>query len=406
MPVAAFADDALNTFSSSIADEIVELTSALVRTSSVSGTEAAVIDVARSYLEAHGVAVEVVARDARRPNLVATVGEGGPVLAYNGHLDTVPVLDPAAWRSDPLTAVVEGDRLTGLGSVDMKGPCAVMMLTAACLAKHSGQLRGSLQLQLVSDEEDGCYYGTIYLIEEMLAGRLAWPDKVISGEYTGLKIMNAERGSFKFKVTFHGVPTHTATARVEGVNPIRHAALAVLALDRPLDRFHPEVGYGVISPNIINGGHFVSSVPAECSIVVDRRILPGETDESALVEAEGWIREALRDHPEARFEIAPMVDANQRKRYSPPNVTAWNSPIVQSLVNAHERITKSKAEPFVDWFGVTDGRLFRYKGISTAAYGPTGAHFHGSNEYVNISALMTQLRVFVDVAFQTLGRAR
>jgi acetylornithine deacetylase/succinyl-diaminopimelate desuccinylase-like protein len=190
---------------------------------------------------------------------------------------------------------------------------------------------------------------------------------------------------------------------LDGVNPIRHAALAVLALDRSLDRFHPQVGYGIISPNIINGGHFVSSVPAECSIVVDRRILPGETDETALEEAEGWIREALRDNPEARFEIAPLIDANKRKRYSPPNVTEWDSPIVQSLVRAHERITERKAEPFVDWFGVTDGRLFRYQGIGTAAYGPTGAHFHGSNEYVDVSALVTQLRVFVDVAFQTLG---
>lgn len=403
MPAVTIAEDALKNFSSSVRDDIVDLTSKLVRTSSISGSEAAVMDVAKDYLESHGVPVQVFARDPRRPNLVATVGKGSPVLAFNGHLDTVPVLDPASWLGDPLSPAVEGDRLIGLGAVDMKGPCAVMMLAAACVAQQAGALQGSLQLQLVSDEEDGCFYGTIYLIEEMLAGRLAWPDMVISGEYTGLKVMNAERGSFKFKVTFQGVPTHTATARVEGVNPIRHAALAVLALDRPLERFHPEVGYGIISPNIINGGHFVSSVPAECSIVVDRRILPGETDESALVEAEGWIREALRDHPEARFEIAPMVDVNKRKRYSPPSVTEWNSPIVQSLVSAHERITGNKAQPFVDWFGVTDGRLFRYKGISTAAYGPTGAHFHGSNEYVDVSALVTQLRVFVDVAFHTLG---
>src|SRR5438477_2320530 len=123
------ADRALEHFSGSIQDELVELTSKLVSTPSVSSSELAVMEVAKEYLESHGLRAEVHARDPRRPNLVATVGEGKPVLAFNGHLDTVPVLDPGAWRTDPLVPSLEGDRLTGLGAVDMKGPCAAMMLT-------------------------------------------------------------------------------------------------------------------------------------------------------------------------------------------------------------------------------------------------------------------------------------
>lgn len=384
-------------------DELLSLTSRLVAVSSVSGQEKEVMDLARAYLEERGVRVEIRARDPGRPNLVATIGSGRPVLVVNGHLDTVPVSDAGAWQTDPLVATRHGERLHGLGSVDMKGPCAVMMLLAARLNRHRERLNGTLQLQLVCDEEDGCYHGTVYLIEEMKAGRLPRPDMVLSGEYSRLKLMNAERGSFKFQVVFHGRPTHTATARVEGINPIVHAARAVVALERPLPRFHPEVGYGVISVNMIKGGTFASQVPGDCTLIVDRRMLPGETDATSLLEAEEMIREALRDYPEARFQLEPLMDKNGRKRYSPPAGTAWTSRIVQAMARAHQAVTGATAEPFVDWFGVTDGRLFRYEGIETVAYGPHGEHFHGPNEYVDFPSLITQLRTFVTATLDLIG---
>jgi acetylornithine deacetylase/succinyl-diaminopimelate desuccinylase-like protein len=378
--------------------DIVELTSRLVSVPSI-GEEAAVMDEARRYLEEQGLAVEVRSRDPQRPNLVITIGTGSPVLILNGHLDTVPVAAPEAWQTEPLTPTVVGDRLYGLGAFDMKGPCAVMMLAAARLSRYSDHLRGSLQLQLVSDEESGCFYGTIFLIEEILAGRLARPQMVISGEPSWLKLMNAERGSFKYTVTFYGRPSHTVMARTEGINPIAHAARAVLALEQPLPRFHPEVGYGVISVNEIQAGGFPSAVPGECSLLIDRRMLPGETDESCLAETEEIVREVLRDAPEARFEVRRWSE----RRYSPPNLTDWTSPVVQAVARAHETVTGSRAEPFLDYFGATDGRLFRYEGIDTVAYGPRGAHPHGSNEYVEVSSLYTQLQVLVTAAIGVLS---
>lgn len=77
-------------------DELLRLASDLIAVPSVSGEEERVMELARAWLESHGVAVGVHARDPKRPNLVATVGTGRPMLALNGHLDTVPVADRAS----------------------------------------------------------------------------------------------------------------------------------------------------------------------------------------------------------------------------------------------------------------------------------------------------------------------
>ena len=49
----------------------------------------------------------VIARDERRPNLIISIGDPatGPTMAMNGHLDTVPVSDADAWRTDPFDPV-------------------------------------------------------------------------------------------------------------------------------------------------------------------------------------------------------------------------------------------------------------------------------------------------------------
>jgi acetylornithine deacetylase/succinyl-diaminopimelate desuccinylase-like protein len=382
--------------------EIIELTARLVAISSESGNERPAMEAVRSWLGSHGVAVREFSRDPARPNLVATVGSSGPLLAFNGHLDTVPVADRTTWRTDPLAATREGDRLYGLATLDMKGPVAVMLLTAAALQRHAERLTGRLQLHLVSDEETGCYYGTIFMIEEIRAGRLPRPDMVLCGESSDLKVMNAERGTFKFNITFRGRPAHTAWADTDGINPIMHAARAALALEHALTGEHPDVGKGALSVNMVHGGSFPSMVPADCTLLIDRRMLPGETDESTMTDAEQIVRHALSGVPDTQFAVAPMIDANGRKRYSPPNISPWDSRIVHAVAAAHQRVTGRPAERFVGPYGATDARLYRYEGIDTVTYGPSGAHAHGSNEFVQISSLVTQLKVYVATALTVL----
>ncbi len=83
----------------------------------------------------------MIARAPERPNLLATLdfGPGGRHLVLCGHIDTKPV-GGAHWSVEPFSATVDGDRLYGLGSTDMKGAVAAMIVAARDLDLPRGRL--------------------------------------------------------------------------------------------------------------------------------------------------------------------------------------------------------------------------------------------------------------------------
>ncbi len=384
--------------------EVLDAASALVRTPSVTGDEAAVVEVARRWLAERGVPARVLARTPGRPNLVADVAAAdGPLLVLNGHLDTVPIAPGERWSGDPYGARVADGRLYGRGALDMKGACGAMMHVAAVLRAVGAELPARVQLQLVADEEATAYYGTGYLVELVQAGQLPRPDGVLIGEKSDLRVRVAERGQFQFQLVFRGRAAHTATARVLGVNPIRHAAAAVVRLERTLERFHPAVGHPVISVNRIDGGVANNQVPAECTLTIDRRVVPGETRESVVAEIEAQLAEVRREIPELDWRLVPVTGPDGREEYNPANMTPLDHPLVALVRAAMGRVTGREAEIFVDWAGATDARLFRDLGIPTVVLGGAGSGFHGADEHVRVDSLLTLARAYLDVAAHFRG---
>jgi acetylornithine deacetylase/succinyl-diaminopimelate desuccinylase family protein len=373
-------------------DRLTWIVTDLVSVPSVSGDEHAIMEHVAGFCEGAGIRFVAAAKDRNRPNIIASIGDGdGPIIAMNGHLDTVPVSDPDRWKTDPLKGVLsrDGRLIIGRGAADMKGAVGVMLYTLAAL-KDAG-LKGTLQAHIVCDEERGAEFGTRHVLNEIEAGRLLRPDYVLIGEASQLKVRNAERGIFGFKVRFIGRASHTAAARVSGVNAIMLAAKGILALEGDLDKSHPAVGKPVISVNVIEGGLVYNVVPGECTITVDRRTIPGETQESVLAEVRAKLDALKSDDPNFEYEIEPSrADGG----YTPANITSEESPVVQAVWESVRAVTGSEPEFFATWAGATDGRLYRFAGIDTVGFGPASMAAHGANEAVYVDDLITQAQVF------------
>lgn len=382
-------------------DEIVALASRLIATPSTSSEELAVMDDVVRWCEERGLAYVVTARDANRPNVIVSTGNqtDGPTIAMNGHLDTVPVSDAASWQSGPFVPTVSADgrKLVGRGASDMKSSVAVMLHVMDIL--KDVPLRGRLQTHVVSDEEVGGKFGSIFVLDEIAAGRLPRPDYCLIGEKSDLKVRNAERGLLAVNVTILGRASHTAAARATGINAIAKAAKAIIALEQDIDRFHPAVGKPVISINTIQAGVAHNVVPGECAFSIDRRLVPGETRESAVAEIVSAFDAIAAQDPDFRYELA----VDPERDHIPANITDEDSPLVRAVQASIRTVTGREPEYFVAWAGATDGRFYRQAGIDTVGYGPGGENAHGANEAVYIDDLVTQARVYAETITRLLA---
>jgi acetylornithine deacetylase/succinyl-diaminopimelate desuccinylase family protein len=373
-------------------DEIVATASSLVSIESTSGMELDVMEFVQGWLTGRGISYVVTANDPERPNIVATVGDpaSGPVIAMNGHLDTVPVSDVSSWRTDPFKATLsdDGQKLYGRGASDMKSSVGVMM-TLLDLFKDA-PLTGALQAHIVSDEEIGANFGTRHVLDEIEKGNLPRPDYVFIGEGSEFKVRNAERGGLAMEVKFLGRASHTAAARVTGINAIAKAAKGVLALEHHLEQFHPAVGHPVISVNMIQGGIAHNIVPGECTISIDRRLIPGETKDSVVADVRTALDAVAADDPDFRYELVIDPDGS----FIDANITPEDSPLVQAFQNAVRAVTGKEPEFFVQWAGMTDGRFYRQHNIDTCGMGPRGEGAHGANESIGIDDLVLEGQIY------------
>jgi acetylornithine deacetylase/succinyl-diaminopimelate desuccinylase-like protein len=200
-------------------------------------------------------------------------------------------------------------------------------------------------------------------------------------------------------VIFQGRASHTAAARVNGINALQKAAKGILALEHHIETFHPSVGYPVLSVNMIEAGIAHNVVPGEAKIYIDRRLVPGEDKESAIADIRAKLDAVAAEDPDFRYELEIDPDGS----YIEPNITPEDSPLVQAFQSSIRKLTGDEPEFFVQWAGMTDGRFYRQHGMDTVGMGPRGENAHGANESIKIDDLVKQARIYALTISDLLG---
>jgi acetylornithine deacetylase len=303
------------------------------------------------WCDAHGLEVQVVGDDAR-PSLIArTPKRAGRSLLLNGHLDTVGV----AGMRDPFEPRIVDGRLYGRGSYDMKGAMAALCVAAA-------ECDGNVIVTAVADEELAST-GTEEILRHVTA------DAALVAEPTELQVAVAHRGFVGFEIECAGVAAHGSRPDL-GVDAIVKMGPILVALDE-LDRRlqsgprHALAGTGAIHASLIEGGQEMSSYPARCVLMGERRTIPGET--VAGVEQE---LRALAGDAEVR------ILAN-REPYEAPTDHEFVE-LVRRVAGVDELV----GAPF--W---TDAALIAEAGIPTVLLGPVGEGAHADVEWVDLASL-------------------
>ena len=148
--------------------EVTDLLQRLIRvdTTNPPGNETAAAELLRDYLEASGVACELIAKVPERANLVARLpGGDGPSLLLLSHTDVV-LADPAEWSVAPFSGDLRDGQVWGRGALDMKSQVAANAVAVASLAREGFRPSGDLIFAATADEEVGDGFGLQWLCEE------------------------------------------------------------------------------------------------------------------------------------------------------------------------------------------------------------------------------------------------
>jgi succinyl-diaminopimelate desuccinylase len=376
--------------------ETLNLLRALIRVPSENppGGEEAVARILASYFEDNGVPARLREVRPGRPNIVAEVGSAdGPTLVFNGHLDTVPVGE--GWTVDPFGGDVRDGRVYGRGACDMLGGVAAMCAAAVALKRSGLPFKGRLVVHAVVDEE-------VDAIGSQLAADEVEADWVVVTEPTGGNVYAFGKGQVNVEVTFTGRAAHSSVPEA-GHNAIHDAAAFVMLVEQEHRRLakvaEAHVGPPTFSTGMIRGGLTGSIVPAECTVVVDRRVLPLETLDEGLAHIERLL-DRLR-------ESRPGVDATIRPTLLFPPFPPSNDDNLARVVQATIRELAAGRGEITGFAAATDAAWYARRGFATVIYGPgDGVTAHQPDEWIGVDDLHAGTRVLALVAARVFtGRA-
>ena len=382
--------------------EALALCRAIMQAPSVSGKEKEVAEVLKSAMTRLGF--DSVMTDKNGSVIGCICGNRpGPTVLFDGHIDTVPVNQPALWKHDPFGAEIDGDRIYGRGASDMKGAVAAMTVAAAAFKeKTGGDFPGKVYVAGVVYEElfEGVACRTISEIVD--------PDIVVIGESTQLRLKTGQRGRAELVVETYGKSAHSANPE-KGVNAVKQMMRLLAEIDRSyVPTEQKDLGRGIMELTDIISSPFPGSsvVPEKCTATFDRRLLVGETEESVLAPMLALIDKLHAQ--DGNFRASAYFREQTLDCYTGGTISArrffpaWkypdDAPFNQAAIRA---LREAGIEPELTVYSFcTNGSHYAgEKGIRTLGFGPSREDLaHTVEEYITLDQLYRSADGYLSLA--------
>ncbi|HBB56541.1 TPA: hypothetical protein DEW47_00660 [Patescibacteria group bacterium] len=315
-----------------------------------------------------GFKIELVEnKESNKASLFVTIGSK-PALTFLGHTDTISAGEN--WTIDPFAMKIDGDKIYGLGSSDMKG--GIASLLSAVSQINFKNCKNGFNLLLTYDEETNFEGITDFMKTEKIN-----TEYVIVGEPTNLEPMIASKGILSFVINFYGKECHGSEPE-KGLNAIILACDFIKEIqeyfagvkDYKNDIFSPN--YTTINFGKIKGGDAVNKVPAECVLEVECRTV-AEKQNKKIIENFLKIAKKYNARVETKFSVLPVQCDDE------------------NFISDIEKITGNKSGS-VNYF--TDGSFLGKMASKMIILGPGPFNAHKANEWVSKKSLHETEKIY------------
>jgi succinyl-diaminopimelate desuccinylase len=361
-----------------------ELAQTLIRADTVNppGNELIAARLVAERLEAAGLDVQLQAFGPERSNVVARSrgGQREPSLCLTGHLDVVGV-GAAPWLHDPFGGDLDGARLYGRGSSDMKGGIAAIVAAVERLAPFQRGAGPGIEVVFTAGEETGCE-GAAALAQSALLGHVGG---VVVAEPTANCPAIAQKGVLWLEAEAKGRLAHGSTPEL-GENAIQALAEAVCNIDGfSFDSAtHGLLGTPTLNVGTFRGGDNINSVPDRAVAGIDIRTIP-DIDTERL---EADLQACLGD----RVELHVRLDL-------PPVETDARDPWIATVLDVLERVVGHRPEP-EGIFPFTDAAVLTpaYGEPPTVICGPgEPRQAHQTDEWCSTQRIEEAVDIYVEL---------
>lgn len=347
---------------SSEVNRAVELLKVLISTPSISREESDATDRLQTFIER---SMPVKFEMHRHINNIWCIAPGfdasRPTLLLDAHIDTVK--PTAEWSTPPFTPIVDGDKITGLGSNDDGASLVTMLQVFYYLCENPQSYN---VIFLVSAEEEVSGKNGI----ESVIPLLPPIDCAIIGEPTNMQPAIAEKGLMVLDCVAKGVAGHAA--RDLGKNAI-YEAMRDIEWFRTYNSFEssPLLGNVKMSVTQINAGTQHNVIPDSCSYVVDVR--------SNECYSNAELLQIIRESVDSQVE---------------PRSLRLNSSSISELHPLVERAVSLGLKPFGSPTLSNQALL----NIPTLKMGPgDSTRSHTANEFIYIGEIEQGIKTFIEL---------
>lgn len=315
-----------------------------------------ILELALSYVQDHtierfihnGVPSALVYKGRKRPKKFKII--------LNGHLDVTP------GKEYQYTPHTKGNRLYGVGSMDMKANVACLI---AAFKEVIDMVEYPLALQLVTDEEVGGFNGTRYQVKKGVRA-----DFVLAGEPTNFDIVNKTKGVLWIKIFSRGKTAHGAYPW-RGENAIWKMTefLHILRKKYPIIREEKWITTINLSKIETSNSAF-NKIPDDCTVWLDVRYIPEEVDK---------VVKTIQSLLPKGFEFRIIA------KESGSSISASNK-YVKLLQDMGKEIT-GRNIMLRGAHGSSDARHFTHVNGMGLEFGPIGGGIGSDDEWVDIQSL-------------------
>jgi acetylornithine deacetylase len=375
----------------------------LIKIPSFKSEETAVARFLAQFFRRRGYEVDLQEVEPGRFQTIATLKGcgGGKSIMFNGHIDIDPLVN--GWKRDPWIPRIEGDRMYGAGSFNMKGGVAAMISAAEALRKSGVRLRGDVVVACVAGELAGGD-GTVHMLEQGVRTDMA----VVAECFGTDSVATVHVGVLHMAIHTFGVTRHIrypegSVDAIVKMGKVLEALRGIRMTFIPRDDLPamPVFNVGGVIGGLGRDHNLVDPyyISDFCTAIIDVHYIHGQTVDSIVQDVRRTLDPLVSDDPDLRYEIevpVPESIKGARRRIMEPFDIPKDEFIVRSVVRNHERVAgappKNVGAVLPLSYSANDTCHLWKAGIPCVIYGPTGDENEPDN-YVQISEMVRCAKV-------------